>query len=63
MKSRIRAPGGKPRHNTIHIRFNDEEYQTLINAGNIMNITPSTFVAEISMREAARLLKKNNKSD
>lgn len=58
MKARIRAPGGEARKNTVHIRFNDTEYQMLIDAGYISGMTASTYVAEISLREAARLIKK-----
>jgi uncharacterized protein (DUF1778 family) len=61
MKSRIRAPGGEARKNTLHIRFNDTEYQLLIDAAYAIGVTPSTFVAEISLGEAARILKKQAK--
>lgn len=63
MKSRIRAPGGEARKKSLAIRFNDAEYQKLIDAAYILNITPSTFLAEMGLREATSILKKAKKID
>lgn len=60
MKPRTRTPG-EPRTNVIPIRFSNSEYTLLINAAHEKGITPSTFIAEISMREAARIIGKTTK--
>lgn len=55
---RFRAPGKTKRSHKIPLGFNDEEYQLLLDAAQIKGISPSYFIAEYALREAARVLKK-----
>lgn len=61
MKSRYRPAGATKRSNKIPISLNDEEYQLLIDAANIDGLTPSGFMAEVALREAAHIMEKNSK--
>lgn len=61
MKTRYRPPGDTPRKNTIPIRFTDNEYRLLIDAGFFTTMTVSAFIAEAAIREATRVAEENKK--
>lgn len=60
MHSRIRAPEIGGRKKVIPIRFSEKEYKLIVNAANSKGYLVGTFIANIAMREAAKIVK--NKS-
>lgn len=57
MKPRTRTPGNGPRKQVIPIRFNDEEYQLLVNAAHLKGVLVSTYIANTVMRAATKATK------
>lgn len=58
MKPRIRARSTEPRKHSLPIRFNDSEYQLITDAAAREGITPATFMAEVALKQAERVLKR-----
>lgn len=59
MKPRRRASGDKPREHRIPIALNDQEYKLLIDAAHASGgIPPSTFIANVCLKEADKIMAK-----
>jgi uncharacterized protein (DUF1778 family) len=59
MKPRTRrASGGVPRNHRVPIAFSDQEYTLLAEAAHRSGISPSTFIALSSLKEADKIVAK-----
>ena len=56
MKPRIRGKSPTPRNISLPIRLNDDEYTLIIDAAHAAGVTPSTYIAIETLKQAAKLM-------